>query len=191
MCASSSLLYIEGSASYLCTWCGQHFRLGFDSLWRWRGWPFVSQEEKEKRTRKLFVHFEPAVCCILCASSTPRQFVDHIVNVILFNHAGWVSWSRNTSIIFHGSPNKARIFVYYPCIDTWEGGCSYIPGTIHRNHCSTWYYSHEMMFVVVLFVENIIHSSIITENIDTIHSVLTLQPITIHYSYQRQFLPIF
>ena|ERR1700738_3213270 len=76
---------------------------------------------------------------------------------------------------------------YYIQAYTWKIGWSYIPGTIHRNHCSSQHYSHE-----IFFNKNIFHSNIVIENTNSIHNIVIyiIYIGTIHYSYWGQFLPI-
>ena len=42
-------------------------------------------------------------------------------------------------------------------------------------------YSHETLFIPILFLEIIIHNNIVIENTDTIHNILIIHTETIHY----------
>lgn len=48
-----------------------------------------------------------------------------------------------------------------------------------------WKYSHDSLFILVLFPRTIINICTIAENTDTIHTILTMQANTIHYLYSR------
>ena len=50
------------------------------------------------------------------------------------------------------------------------------------------HYSQETLFILVLFTENTIHNIIIIENIDIIHTFLTIYTSTIHHSCWHQCL---
>ena len=66
---------------------------------------------------------------------------------------------------------------------TWRFGWSYTLGTMHRNQClshvirrkhySSQHYSLESLFII----------TIIIENTDIVHSILTIQTDIVHYSY--------
>ena len=71
--------------------------------------------------------------------------------------------------------NKVRIIFYYSYIevDTWQFGWSYSSDTIQSNHYSTHHYSHDTLFISLLFIENTIHNSIIMK-IPTILTIFLL-----------------
>lgn len=51
-------------------------------------------------------------------------------------------------------------------------------------------YSQETLFIPILFIQNIIHSTTIIENMNIIHNILAIvRTGTIHYSYMYHFLP--
>jgi hypothetical protein len=68
-------------------------------------------------------------------------------------------------------------------------GGGMVPTLIYKNHCSSPWYSHETLFIQVLFIETTDHSTII-ENTDIIHNIPTVHIGTIHYSYRHQVLSI-
>jgi hypothetical protein len=48
-----------------------------------------------------------------------------------------------------------------------------------------------ILFIPLLFHENIIHSNNVIENANTIHNILAIDTSTIHYPYRRQFPIVF
>ena len=122
------------------------------------------------------------------------NIVYHIMNVILFNHVARFHDPGICLLIFVGSPNKVEDihFTTHTCkLTLGNVGGVILPtlftrivvhlGIIHIRQCSSPYYSPRIIFLVALR----------TENIDTIHDIITIHTHTVHYSYQRKFLPTF
>ena len=86
-------------------------------------------------------------------------------NITLFNHVCQFHDPRICQWYFVGFLNKVRVIIYYSYswVDTWKFGWSYNLGTIHKNQYSSRHYSHETLFIPILFVENTLHSNIISE----------------------------
>ena len=103
-------------------------------------------------------------------------------NITSFNHVGRFHDPRICQMYFMRAPNKVRVSIYYSYIqaDTWKFGWSNTPNAFHMTHYSSRYYSLGVPFITTL----------ITENTNIVHNILTIHVDTIHSSCHRCFLII-
>ena len=85
-------------------------------------------------------------------------------------------------------PNRNIRLLFIHLGQTWKFWWSYTPNTMRKNYCTSPKYLYETLYILVLFVENTIHSIAIIGNTNRIHNILTIKMDTFHYSHRRQFL---
>ena len=96
--------------------------------------------------------------------------------VIIIMWTPWINW-------------ECSFYLLYIQVDLGNLGGVILPALCTWILFTPWI-SQETLFIPVRFHEITLRNNTIIENTNILHNILTIQTSTIHYSYQRQFLPM-